>query len=262
MTALVLLDPAGTAVKAVDVHAHHFGAEVMGPHGSPRLVFDDAGQASIARGVEEDGGRPVPAALWSVERRLAEMDRGGVSHQVISPVPAVMEHAWGAAPEYARLVNASMAAACDASGGRLIGLGCISQQGWPSELKQCVALGLCGVEVGTRQGDLDLDASELTGLWRACEDGNLCVFVHPVAGGRGVLRRSELRLDVGLGMLTDTAIAASSLVFGGVLAGHPRLRVALAHGGGAFPWVFPRLRDVAGTDRTDAAHRNKLARRL
>jgi len=44
-------------------------------------------------------------------------------------------------------------------------------------------------------------------------------------------------------MPTDTAIAASALIFGGVLEQFPKLRVALAHGGGSFPWIYPRLRE-------------------
>lgn len=48
--------------------------------------------------------------------------------------------------------------------------------------------------------------------------------------------------DFGLGMLTDTAMAASALVFGGVLERFPRLRVGMAHGCGTFGWAYPRLR--------------------
>jgi aminocarboxymuconate-semialdehyde decarboxylase len=45
----------------------------------------------------------------------------------------------------------------------------------------------------------------------------------------------------GLGMTTDTAIAASRLVFGGVTADYPALRICLAHGGATFFWALPRI---------------------
>ena len=67
------------------------------------------------------------------------------------------------------------------------------------------------------------------------------MFVHPLDGGSGAIRRSGPPYDFGLGMLTDTAMAATALVFGGVLEAHPRLRIALAHGCGTFPWAAPRL---------------------
>jgi aminocarboxymuconate-semialdehyde decarboxylase len=48
-------------------------------------------------------------------------------------------------------------------------------------------------------------------------------------------------------VLTDTSIAVSSLVFGGVLDEFENLRVCLSHGGGTFPWVYPRLLALGGT---------------
>jgi aminocarboxymuconate-semialdehyde decarboxylase len=39
----------------------------------------------------------------------------------------------------------------------------------------------------------------------------------------------------------ETAVAAASLAFGGVFKRHPKLKVCLAHGGGAFPTLLGRL---------------------
>jgi aminocarboxymuconate-semialdehyde decarboxylase len=235
---------------AVDVHAHHLGTDLPGfPGRAPRLAVDTPTSGRIVCG--ETTFRKVTSVLWSVPERLAEMDRAKVSHQVVSPVPVTMEFAAepGADPAYARAMNDSVAAACTESGGRLLGLGCLPF-GDPAavvpELERCMDLGLRGVEIGTRIGDLDLDAPELAAFWAACAQSGACVFVHPVLGGTGVVRRSGQPFDLGLGMLADTAIAASSLVFGGVLERHPDLRVALAHGCGAFPWAYPRLRVAAG----------------
>lgn len=44
-----------------------------------------------------------------------------------------------------------------------------------------------------------------------------------------------------VGMPTETAIAICSLIFGGVLERLPKLRVAFAHGGGAFPQLIGRI---------------------
>ncbi|WP_433503190.1 amidohydrolase family protein [Pseudonocardia halophobica] len=236
--------------SAVDVHAHHLGTDLTDfPGLAPRLVVDDAASGRILCG--EATFRKVTSVLWSVPDRLAEMDRAKVSHQVVSPVPVTMEFAAepDADPAYARAINDSIAAACAGSEGRLLGLG-ILPFGTPDvvvgELERCTGLGLRGVEVGTRIGELDLDAPELADFWAASVAADVCVFVHPVLGGTGVVRRPGQPFDLGLGMLADTAIAASSLVFGGILERHPDLRVALAHGCGAFPWAYPRLRVAAG----------------
>jgi len=222
-----------TCCRAVDVHAHYLGPGL--PGGAPRLVD--------GRIVRADGSaRPVPSALWDVGERLRAMDSAGLSHQVISPVPEIMAWAWPEDPAYARAVNDSIALACRESGGRLIGLGCLPRSGPAAELARCRGLGVRGVLVGPRMAGHGLDAPELDRMWAGCAEAGACVFVHPVDHGRGVLCRSEPRLEIGLGMPADTAVAATALVFGGVLARYPGLRVLLAHGGGAFPWVYPRFR--------------------
>ncbi len=56
-------------------------------------------------------------------------------------------------------------------------------------------------------------------------------------------------------MPTETATAGVCLLLGGVLERHPRLRVCLAHGGGALPFTLGRVRhgyrvrpDLCATD--------------
>ncbi|MCE3554490.1 amidohydrolase [Pseudonocardia sp. RS11V-5] len=255
---------------AVDVHAHHLGTDVPEPGpddpSAPRLVVDSESAGRIMLG--DVTFRAVTSILWDVETRLREMDEAGVSHQVVSPVPVTMEHAWSRAtdPAYAKAINDSVAAACDRSGGRLWGLGCLPLADVGEaldELARCLGLGLRGVEIGSRVGELDLDAPELDAFWAACDRSGAAVLVHPIMGGQGVVRRAGQPYDLGLGMLTDTAIAASSLVFGGVLERHPNLRVALAHGCGAFPWAYPRLRVAAGLGgRGDPSVWDALTRRL
>ena len=44
-----------------------------------------------------------------------------------------------------------------------------------------------------------------------------------------------------LGMPHETAIAMGSLLLGGVLERHPRLRICFAHGGGCFPGLIGRI---------------------
>ncbi|GAA4558299.1 amidohydrolase family protein [Pseudonocardia xishanensis] len=243
----------GRPYTLVDVHAHHCGPGLPALDGAPRLVVDD-GEGRIVDG--EGRLRAVPTALWDVPTRLTEMDRVGLSHQVISPVPEVMERAWTIDPGYARAVNDQIAQACRESGGRLIGLGCLPRVDPRAELQRCLTLGLRGVETGTRMAGRDLDGEETAEIWAACADAGAGVLVHPVQRGRGVLGRAGGPLEIGLGMPTDTAAAAFALVAGGVLDRHPELRVALTHGGGTFSWVAPRLRAASGGDeRWDRAVR-------
>jgi aminocarboxymuconate-semialdehyde decarboxylase len=65
------------------------------------------------------------------------------------------------------------------------------------------------------------------------------VFLHP-NNVLGQDRLSRYHLANLIGNPTDTAVAAASLIFGGVLKEFPRLKFYLAHGGGTCPFIRGR----------------------
>jgi aminocarboxymuconate-semialdehyde decarboxylase len=124
-----------------------------------------------------------------------------------------------------------------------------------AELDRLVnTLGLAGVQIGTNIAGRELDHPGLGPFFEAAADMGAAIFVHPLDGGENAIRRTGQPYDFGLGMLTDTAMAATALICGGVLDRWPRLRICLAHGCGTFPWAAPRLRLAttltAGADLT------------
>lgn len=112
--------------------------------------------------------------------------------------------------------NDSIADAVRRSRGRLEGLATLPLPhvaAAVTELHRVVTeLGLRGIEIGSQVTDWDLDSAELAPVFAAAEELDAVVFVHPTDGGDGVLRRSGQPYDFGLGMITDTAIAATALV--------------------------------------------------
>lgn len=248
-------------VTAVDIHAHYLDPDLPEFPDVPRLVLNEGGDGSYVNG--DRVIQSLPAGLWDLGGRLREMETHGISHQALSPAPVAMEYAWSVDPAYARTINDSISKICSSSLGRLIGLGCLPGKDPATEVHRCQTLGLRGIEIGTRLGEFDLDALELDPVWTACEETGLCVFVHPIRQGRGVLRRDDRILDLGVGQLADTAIAAASLLLGGVLERHPRLRIAFAHGCGAFAWCYPRLRVGSRFVGRGAGHEwDELVRRI
>ncbi|MGH3433758.1 MAG: amidohydrolase family protein, partial [Thermocrispum sp.] len=254
-------------VAGVDTHAHYFGLDLaagLSLVNDPRwpvLVPDVEGGGRIMLG--DRMFRSVRSVLWDVEARVAELDAAGIALQLISPVPVMLAY-WAderVGVACARATNDSIGAAVDRSRGRLAGLGSVPLphvDAAVAELRRAVVdLGLAGVEIGTQILGEDLDSARFTPFFEAAESLGAVVFVHPTDGGGGVLRRSGQPYDFGLGMVTDTAVAATALIFGGVLERFPGLRVALAHGCGTFPWAYPRLRlgarifEGADQDRLD-----------
>jgi len=101
-------------------------------------------------------------------------------------------------------------------------------------------LGLSGVEVGSNVNGANLDSPELFPVFEAAASLGAAVFVHPwEVAGRDRMTRYWLPWLVG--MPAETSLAICSLIFGGVLERLPALRIAFAHGGGAFPATVGRI---------------------
>ncbi len=258
------------STPVTDVHAHVFPLELpsftdAGDDRWPVLVpGPDAGQ--IMRG--NSIFRTVQPSLWDLPTRLAELDVAGIHTQVISPVPVTLTY-WAPpreATEFARCMNDGIAQNVGAAAGRIVGLGTVPLQDVDAavaELERLIVdLKLLGVEIGTVIGDRELDDPALRPFFAAAERLGAILFVHPMDGGSGIIRRSGEIYDFGIGMLTDTAIAATALVFGGVLEAYPRLQVVLAHGCGSYPWVYPRLRLRAQVSGADPEDLDALTRKL
>jgi aminocarboxymuconate-semialdehyde decarboxylase len=238
----------------VDVHAHLFpvGLPDIGARtGDPRWPTLEPGRGAgrIMRGTSMF--REVRPALWNLAARLTELDEAGIDTQVVSPVPVTLTY-WAdieSAVHFTRALNDALAAEVAAARGRLIGLGAVPLQDVGAaidELTRLVTeLGLAGAEIGTVVAGRALDDPELRPFFAAAQALGAVLSIHPMDGGSGVIYRGGQPYDFGIGMLTDTAVAATGLVFGGVLDDHPDLRIVLAHGCGTYPWVYPRLRMAA-----------------
>ena len=79
-------------------------------------------------------------------------------------------------------------------------------------------------------------------FWEAAEATGALVFIHPTTRGFNVPALDEYYLWNSVGNPLETAITAAHIALSGVLERHPRLRILLAHGGGALPVVRGRLR--------------------
>jgi aminocarboxymuconate-semialdehyde decarboxylase len=236
----------------IDVHTHILpetlpdfrtspggGRFVRIEHASPR-----GGRARML--VNGSLFREIERNAWDVDTRLAECDAAGVSVQVLSTVPVMFSY-WAEpepAMELARHVNDHIAGVVAAHPTRFAGLGTIPMQS-PElairELERCVKeLGLSGVEIGTNVNGANLDSPELFPILEAAASLGAAVFVHPweMAGSE---RMTRYWLPWLVGMPAEISLAICSLIFGGVLERLPGLRIAFAHGGGAFPATIGRI---------------------
>jgi aminocarboxymuconate-semialdehyde decarboxylase len=235
----------------IDLHTHvvpprweDFAARYGGGKW-PRLEPRDACRATIMTG--KQFFRDIDDRSWSPERRIEDMDRLGIDRQVLSP-PPVMFCYWAEpkpAQAFARMQNESVAAVAARHPTRFTGMATAPLQD-PTlaieELRYCrEALGLGAVEIGTCPGGRDFDDPALFPFFAACRDLGMAVFVHPATPLVGQERLTKYYFPLIVGNPLETALAVSKLIFGGVLERLPDLRIAFAHGGGAFPFTLARL---------------------
>ena len=110
-----------------------------------------------------------------------------------------------------------------------------------SELERCVKeLGLSGVQIGTNINGLNLNDDSLFEVFESAESLNTAIFIHPWYM-MGEKEMNQYWLPWLVGMPAETSRAICSMIFGGVFERLPNLRVAFAHGGGAFPATIGRI---------------------
>ena len=189
--------------------------------------------------------RKIDERSWNADRRIADMDAEGVAMQVLSPIP--VSFAYEASGEdgaaFCRAQNDALAGLVRARPDRFAALGVVPLQDPDracAELERAVReLGLHGVEIGTTAGGRELDDPALEAFWERCEALDAIVFVHPESAP-GFDRVRRRMMVISTGYPSETGIAGAMLVTSGLLE-RRRLRIVLAHGGGALPWLLPRL---------------------
>jgi len=244
----------------VDIHCHYLNTEVaakvapLNPaQHEPMAVYSNAASREVnARQAQERGPKLTDIAL-----RLKEMDRMGIDVQAVSPAPH-QTYYWtepGMGAQLARTVNERLAEIVAQHPDRFVALGTVPLQDVSlavAELEHCVRkLGLRGVEINPSVRGMDLTDARLNldAFFAAAQKHDVVIFMHPIGFTNGERLVNHYFSNV-IGNPLETTVAASHLIFDGVLERHPRLKVVLPHAGGYLAHYWARM-DHAYRARTD-----------
>jgi aminocarboxymuconate-semialdehyde decarboxylase len=101
---------------------------------------------------------------------------------------------------------------------------------------------LSGVVITSTAQGVSLGDDRFRPFWEVAEGTGALVFIHPTTRGFALPALQHYYLWNAVGNPVETTIAASHLVMAAVMETHPRLKVLLAHGGGAIMALRGRLR--------------------
>jgi aminocarboxymuconate-semialdehyde decarboxylase len=244
----------------VDIHCHYFNQAVAAKVGhlnpaqhEPSVTFANA----LTREVNVRQIRDRMPKLTTIETRLKDMDRMGIDMQAVSPAPNQCYY-WTEPElgvELSRMVNDRLAQIVASWPDRFVALGTVPLQRVDLavvELERCVKkLGLRGVEINPNVNGMDLTDPRL-GLekfFAKAQALDVVIFMHPIGFTHGE-RLIDHYFNNVIGNPLETTVAASHLIFDGVMQRYPKLKIVLPHAGGYLAHYWARM-DHAHRARPD-----------
>src|SRR5215471_7612721 len=230
----------------VDIHCHYFNPAVAAKvaHLNPGQYEPSVQLANaMTRDVNVKQMQDRGAKLSTIEVRLKDMDRMGIDVQVVSPAPN-QTYYWtdpGHGAELARAVNERLAEIVATWPDRFVALGTIPLQN--------VELAVAELTPSVNGMDLTDPRLGLEAFFAKVQELDVVIFVHPIGFTQGD-RLVDHYFNNVIGNPMETTIAASHLIFDGVMERHPKLKIVLPHAGGYLAHYWARM-DHAHRARAD-----------
>lgn len=237
-------------MDAIDVHCHVVPEKFPAYAGRNRDVpwpsMADAHACHKHVMISGKVYRTVSDGCWSVPRRLEAMGAQRVARQALSPMPELLSY-WlplDDARAMIRYLNEQIAEMISVSPDRFIGLGAVPLQDVDAAIKELHylkdELHFPGVEIASHVNGTSIGDPRFEPFFAECERIGAAVFVHALRPA-GQDRIVGPFAEQAVAFPGDIALAAASMITGGIGMRHPKLRIAFSHGGGAMPILLPRL---------------------
>jgi aminocarboxymuconate-semialdehyde decarboxylase len=173
------------------------------------------------------------------------LDQQGVATQIISlTTPGTHVDPPAVADKLAHITNDAFANVAAEREGRFVPLATLplcDPAASAAELVRAMdRLRMPGAMLFSNVNGIGLDQQQFWPIYEAANDRDAVMMIHPTYP-LGVEAMREYWLMPLNGFLFDTTLAASKLVFSGVVKRYPRIRWVLGHLGGTIPYLAERL---------------------
>jgi aminocarboxymuconate-semialdehyde decarboxylase len=230
----------------VDIHNHYYPPEYLGAlerAGSTLRMTQDADRNPV---VHYPGDyNVIVRGHRDLAFRASVLEERGVDVQVLTlTTPGTHVEPPAVAARLAAITNDAFAAARTDGTGHFTALATLplcDAAASAAELARALdQLGLPGAMLFSNVNGMGLDAERFWPIYEVANDRDAVLMIHPTSPV-GVEAMREYWLMPLNGFLFDTTLAASKLVFGGVVKRYPRIRWVLGHLGGTIPYLAERL---------------------
>ena len=183
--------------------------------------------------------------MFDLSARVRDMDAKEIDIRVMSlSTPNV--YLWPTESQIAvtRRINDALARICRTHPDRFFGLASLPMRDVDASLEELDRaideLGMKGVVIGSNIDGLQLDDPSFERIWNRINQLRIPVFEHPMFP-QNTTGLEGFELPLRLGLIFDTTLSATRLIYAGVFERYPDFPYVMAHSGGALPMVLERL---------------------
>ncbi len=234
----------------IDTHAHIIVPEIT-RQAAPQEAWRPQVSWEDGRQLIDFGGKKIPSAIADivhVEAILESQLAAGIQHVLLCPWVSILRY--DAAPDeglrLSQIQNEALAKLAQTYPQRVSALGTVPLQDpelAARSLQELMSVpGLHGVEISSSVRGVYLGDDRFRPIWEAAEASGALIFIHPSMRGFDLPVFNEYYMWNSVANPLETTITAAHLIMAGVLELHPRLKILLAHGGGALLALRGRLR--------------------
>ena len=233
-------------MQIIDFHNHYYPPEyldALGPSGSRLTITHDDERNPV---VHYPGDYNVMVrGHRDIAYRQDILDQHKVNTQVISlTTPGTHVEEPAVAVKLAQITNDAFARVREERRGRFEPLATLPLNDAAASVKEFVRateqLEFSGAMLFSNVNGTGLDDTQFWPIYEAANDRDAVMMIHPTYP-LGVEAMRDYWLMPLNGFLFDTTLAASKLVFSGVVKRYPRIRWVLGHLGGTIPYLAERL---------------------